>query len=90
MRLPNPEQAHVELSKLTEYVLNPSHPRGRNKARVFASALKIGRAEAPVLRDWLLEIAINSDDAVETLPMSTAADSKFAPKCTTLIALLAL
>lgn len=37
MKLPNNERAVVEIEKLRSYCLNPHHPRGRNKARVFAS-----------------------------------------------------
>ncbi|WP_367268233.1 DUF6883 domain-containing protein [uncultured Thiohalocapsa sp.] len=38
-RLPNADQAAVDLDKLRGYCLNPAHPRGRHKARVFAAAL---------------------------------------------------
>ena len=38
-KLPNPENAVVETRKLRDYCLSPEHPRGRHKARVFASAL---------------------------------------------------
>ena len=37
MKLPNGDHALVDIRKLLEYCLNPQHPRGRNKARVFAS-----------------------------------------------------
>ena len=37
MKLPNGDHAIVEIGKLLEYCLNSQHPRGRNKARVFAS-----------------------------------------------------
>jgi len=37
MKLPNADQATVDLRKLRDYCLNPNHPRGRHKARVFAS-----------------------------------------------------
>jgi hypothetical protein len=37
MKLPNGGRAIVDLEKLTGYCLNLHHPRGRNKARVFAS-----------------------------------------------------
>jgi hypothetical protein len=39
MKLPNAAQALVDLAKLRDYCLNPAHPRGRHKARVFATAL---------------------------------------------------
>lgn len=39
MKLPNPEQAVIDSPKLSGYCLNPEHPDGQNKARVFQSAL---------------------------------------------------
>ncbi len=56
MKLPNGEHAIVEIRKLLEYCLNPQHPRGRNKARVFASA-GIREADAEELRTALLAAA---------------------------------
>ena len=38
-KLQNPENALVEIRKLRNYCLGPDHPRGRHKARMFASAL---------------------------------------------------
>ena len=35
MRLPNAEQAIIAPQKLRDYLLSPSHQRGRHKARVF-------------------------------------------------------
>jgi hypothetical protein len=57
MRLPNPGRAVVEMVKLRDYCLNPSHPRGRHKARVFASALGLTGDHAEVLRQALLRAA---------------------------------
>lgn len=37
MKLPNGDLAIVDIRKLQDYCLNSKHPRGRNKARVFAS-----------------------------------------------------
>ena len=62
MRMPNADRAVVELDKLTEYCLNPAHPRGRHKARVFLSALGLTPVDAEMLRDALLDAA-ESDDA---------------------------
>jgi hypothetical protein len=36
-RLPHAENAQIDSRKLTDYALNPDHPVGRNKARVFES-----------------------------------------------------
>jgi hypothetical protein len=44
-------QAILELRKLEDYCLNPGHPRGRHKARVFRDALGIGRSDASWLRE---------------------------------------
>jgi hypothetical protein len=52
--LPNGDNAFVDRDKLTEYCLNPEHPRGRNKARVFAASLGITIQHAEFLRQALL------------------------------------
>lgn len=39
MKLPKGSEAVVDRQKLTDYCLAPSHPRGKHKARVFASVL---------------------------------------------------
>jgi hypothetical protein len=45
------------MRKIEDYCLNPSHPRGRHKARVFREALDLQRSDAWWLRDALLEAA---------------------------------
>lgn len=57
MYLPNSDFAIVELEKLRNYCLNPEHPQGKHKARVFATALGITVADAERLRDMLLSAA---------------------------------
>lgn len=57
MLLPNSDRAVVDLVKLRDYVLNPHHPRGRHKARVFASALQIFQSDADLLRTNIMEAA---------------------------------
>lgn len=57
MRLPNAERAFVDLVKLRDYALNPTHPKGQHKARRFASALGLTRNDAEWLRDELLAAA---------------------------------
>jgi hypothetical protein len=66
MKLPNPDQAVVSLSKLRDYCLNPIHPKGRHKARVFASALGLFLGDAEFLRVILLRAA-RSAEAIPTL-----------------------
>lgn len=56
MKLPNGERAIVDIRKLLDYCLNPRHPRGRNKARVFAS-VGIRPSDAEDLRLELLSAA---------------------------------
>ena len=60
MKLPNGERAIVDIRKLQAYCLNSQHPRGRNKARVFASA-GIRQADAEELRASLLRAASNAE-----------------------------
>src|SRR6266852_108744 len=60
MKLPNGERAIVDRRKLQEYCLNTDHPRGRSKARVFAS-VRIRQTDAEVLREALLGVARNGD-----------------------------
>ena len=56
MKLPKGDRAVVEMAKLLGYCLSSSHPRGRNKARVFA-AVGIREEDAETLRLALLEAA---------------------------------
>jgi hypothetical protein len=58
MKLPNANEAVVDLRKLEEYCLNPDHPRGKHKARVFESALGIGRPDAFELRERILKAVL--------------------------------
>jgi len=60
MKLPNGEHAIVDSRKLQEYCLNPLHPRGRNKARVFAS-VGIRQPDAEELRTALVAAASNGE-----------------------------
>jgi hypothetical protein len=60
MKLPNGDNAIVDIRKLLEYCLNPQHPRGGNKARVFAS-FGIREADAEELRAALLAAARDAD-----------------------------
>jgi hypothetical protein len=65
MKLPGGDRAVVDLSKLTDYCLDETHPRGRHKARVFAARLGLGRADAALLRADLLWAAASSLEAVD-------------------------
>src|SRR5215831_7954109 len=59
MRLPNSEKAVVEIEKLLDYSLNPNHPVGKHKARVFQTALGITIEHADWLRDRALDAALS-------------------------------
>ena len=59
--LPGGANAIVEISKLRDYCLDPHHPRGRHKARVFLSALGLGQGDADFLRAALLKAALEAD-----------------------------
>lgn len=56
-RLPNSADLIFDVRKIEDYCLNPTHPRGRHKARVFRQALDLERDDAAWLRDILLEAA---------------------------------
>ena len=60
MKLPNGDRAIVDIRKLLDYCLNSQHPRGRNKARVFASA-GIRETDAEELRAAILAAALDAE-----------------------------
>ena len=64
MRLPNAENALVDIAKLRDYSLNPNHPEGKHKARAFERKVGINRTHAERLRQAILE-AILTHDAIE-------------------------
>jgi hypothetical protein len=66
MKLPNGENAVVEIEKLTDYLLSSDHPRGKHKARVLAAACGLRAEHADLFRQELL-IAARNGDAVERL-----------------------
>src|ERR1700730_17697053 len=61
MKLPGGDGAFIDRRKLTDYCLNPEHPRGKHKARVFAT-LGFTAENGDELRAALLRAAA-SDDA---------------------------
>ena len=60
-KLPNPENAVVEMRKLRGYCLSLEHPRGRHKARIFASALGLTAENSEELRQALLSAAVSEE-----------------------------
>ncbi|MFQ5754044.1 MAG: DUF6883 domain-containing protein [bacterium] len=56
MKIPNKDRAVVDIDKLRNYCLNFEHPRGKHKARVFASILGLIADDAEELQKTLLNI----------------------------------
>lgn len=54
----------METRKLRDYCLSPEHPRGRHKARVFASALGLTVDDSQELRRALLAAALSEEALV--------------------------
>jgi hypothetical protein len=54
---PNVINAVVDERKLRDYCLCPDHPRGKHKARVFASALDLVQNDFQELRNRILAAA---------------------------------
>lgn len=61
MKLPGCDSAIVDDQKLVGYCLDPEHPRGKHKARVFARVLGFTAANANELRQLLLAAAADSE-----------------------------
>jgi hypothetical protein len=71
-RLPNGDEAILDIRKIEDYCLSPSHPRGRHKARVFREALDLQRSDSAWLREVLLEAARSSEaSAIAVDPWGT-------------------
>jgi hypothetical protein len=51
--LPHAEKAKIDTRKLTDYALNPDHPVGRNKARVFEATTGFNRENHASLLEQL-------------------------------------
>lgn len=64
MKLPNAENAVIDIAKLRDYSLNPNHSEGKHKARVFLKALGIDSNDAEQLRQIILKTILEAD-AVE-------------------------
>lgn len=61
MKLPNGGRAFVAIKKLRDYCLNPDHPRGSGKARVFAASLGLTADDASELKRELVKAARRGD-----------------------------
>jgi hypothetical protein len=65
-KLPNPDQAVIPLEKFTEYALNPEHPIGLHKARVFKAALGLTLDDAAFLQEKVRDAARTYDAVPQT------------------------
>ena len=61
MKLPNGQQALVDIRKIGDYCLSETHPRGKYRARVFRSVLGLTSAEAYELRAALTRAALEGE-----------------------------
>ena len=61
MKVPNADRALVDIRKLKEYCLNTQHRIGKNKAKVFATALGLTADDAEELLSILLKVIEVSD-----------------------------
>lgn len=66
-KLPNSENAHIAIEKLTEYCLNEFHPSGKYKANAFRLALGITIKDADILKDIILGKLSNSQCEEKTI-----------------------
>ena len=60
-QLPLASDAVIPTEKLVAYALDPDHPRGRHKARVFTAALGIRKPDWQYLRDQILEAVVDAE-----------------------------
>jgi len=67
MKLPNAENAVIDIEKLRDYSLSPTNPKGLHKARLFQNKLAIEVDEAELLLEAIRK-AIFVADAVEQEP----------------------
>ena len=61
MKLPNAERAVIDIEKLRDYCLNPNHPEGKHKARVFLAAIGFKSDNADRLRELILEAIVTAE-----------------------------
>ena len=63
MKLPNADAVYIDLEKLRDYSLNPTHSRGKHKARLFAAILGLTSGHVEALQTFILR-ALQQYDAV--------------------------
>lgn len=62
MRVPNADRAFIDISKLRDYALNPTHRVGGHKARLFASLFAMTSKDTAALQHILLNV-IRTEEA---------------------------
>jgi len=62
VQIPNADRAFIDMRKLVDYCLDPTHPVGRDKSVVFRSALGFTSDNALTLRDLILD-AVSMEEA---------------------------
>ncbi len=67
MKLPNAENAVIDIEKLRGYCLSPTHPKGKHKARLFRKKLCMEIGDAEILRQPIQK-AIFIAEATERKP----------------------
>src|SRR5437667_4785618 len=67
MKLPNAENAVIDIEKLSGYSLSPTNPKGKHKARLFREKLGMELDDAEILRQAIQE-AILIAEAIERKP----------------------
>ncbi|HEV2879690.1 MAG TPA: hypothetical protein VGX24_00155 [Pyrinomonadaceae bacterium] len=63
MKLPKADRAVVDVAKLRDYSLNPTHPEGKHKARVLAAMLGFAADDAEKLRQMILAAVLRHEAA---------------------------
>jgi hypothetical protein len=61
MKLPNGDRAIIDLRKLRDYCLSPTHRYGQHKAKLFAGALGVAMKDLDLLYAALLTAAKEGD-----------------------------
>lgn len=68
-------QVSIDIRKLRDYCLNPHHPVGKHKARVFLSQLGIKKSDAKWLKAKLIEKIKDAD-------IEWAHEDEYGKRCT--------
>ena len=67
MRLPNNTNASIDIRKLADYCLDPTHPVGRHKCLVFRNKLGLTANDVYYLRELIHHAALNNDAMLDRL-----------------------